>query len=75
LINNYPVYWNNYFVYNKEKPKVIMYKNGINFNFIPEKSNMSEEYIQLVIRAINESIMNTNYFIKNYSSFLNLQTL
>jgi hypothetical protein len=75
LINNYPVYWNNYFVYNKEKPKVIMYKNGINFNFIPEKSNISEEYIQLVIRAINESIVNTNYFIKNYSSFLNLQTL
>jgi hypothetical protein len=70
LINNYPVYWNNYFLYDSKcKPTVIMYKNGINFNSTPE-SSMAEEYIQIVSRAINESIENTNYFIQTYKSFL-----
>ena len=69
LINNYPVYWNNYFVYDSENsPKVIMYKNGVNFNI--NNDTMIEDYIALVSRAINESIENTNYFIKNYKSFL-----
>jgi SAM-dependent methyltransferase len=66
LINNYPVYWNNYFLYDsKNKPTVIMYKNGVNFN-CTNKLTMVEEYIQLVTRAINESIENTNYFVKTY---------
>jgi len=66
LINNYPVYWNNYFLFGIKKPTVIMYKNGVNFN-CTGGSNMVEEYTQLVTRAINESIENTNYFIKTYN--------
>ena len=32
LINNYPVYWNNYFLYDSNrKPNIVMYKNGVNF--------------------------------------------
>ena len=67
LINNYPVYWNNYFLYDsKNKPTVIMYKNGVNFN-CTGKHTMVEEYIQLVTRAVNESIENTNYFIRTHN--------
>jgi ubiquinone/menaquinone biosynthesis C-methylase UbiE len=66
LINNYPVYWNNYFVFGAQKPTVIMYKNGVNFNCTAQ-GTMAEEYIQLVTRAINESIENTNYFIRTYN--------
>jgi hypothetical protein len=66
LINNYPVYWNNYFLFGIKKPTVIMYKNGVNFN-CTGGSNMVEEYTQLVTRAINESIENTNYFITTYN--------
>lgn len=64
LINNYPVYWNNYFIFtSKEKPKVIMYKNGVNFN--TKGLTMIDDYLALVNKAINESIQNTNYFIDN----------
>lgn len=65
LINNYPVYWNNYFLYDiNAKPTIVMYKNGVNFG---KNGNMKEEYIQLVIRAISESVENTNYFIHTYN--------
>jgi hypothetical protein len=40
-----------------------MYKNGVNFG---QNRNMTEEYIQLVVRAINESIKNTEYFVQTY---------
>jgi SAM-dependent methyltransferase len=64
LINNYPVYWNNYFLYDiNKKPTIVMYKNGVNFG---NKGSMVEEYIQLVVRAINESIKNTEYFVQTY---------
>ena len=61
LINNYPVYWNNYFIFGVTKPTIIMYKNGVNFTL----SNVTN-YIELVSRAVNESIENTNYFIRTY---------
>ena len=63
-INNFPVYWNNYFVFSLQ-PKVIMYKNGVNFN-IGSNGSMVQEYIALVRKAIWESIENTNYFIISY---------
>jgi hypothetical protein len=53
---NYPVYWNNYFLFDS--------KNGVNFNITG--GTMIEDYIQLVSRAMNESIENTNYFIQTY---------
>ena len=67
-INNYPVYWNNYFLFGVKKPTVIMYKNGVNFNCNSNNHTMIDEYIQLVTRAINESIANTNYFVKTYGA-------
>ena len=67
LINNFHIYWNNYFIFS-EKPNVIMYKNGVNFN--TKNGNIVEEYIVLVGRAINESIQNTNYFINKYKIFI-----
>ena len=67
LINNYPIYWNNYFIYNaSNKPKVIMYKNGVNFNI--KNTTMIEEYLYLIGRAVNESIENTNYFIRMHNN-------
>jgi SAM-dependent methyltransferase len=63
LLNKYPVYWNNYFIFTKP-PTIIMYKNGVNFN--ENMYKMVEDYFMLVNRAINESIANTNYFIKHY---------
>jgi len=41
-----------------------MYKNGVNFN--TKNGDFIKEYIELIYRAINESIENTNYFINNY---------
>ena len=41
-----------------------MYKNGVNFNITGR--TMIEDYIQLVSKAMNESIENTNYFIQTY---------
>ena len=67
IINNYPVYWNNYFIFNKKiPPKIIMYKNGINFNN-GSGNGFLHEYIALVNMAVNESIQNTNYFINKHS--------
>lgn len=69
LINNYPVYWNNYFLYDVTKnPTVIMYKNGVNFN--TKNGDFIKEYVELVTRAVNESIQNTNYFIMTYKCLL-----
>jgi cellulose synthase/poly-beta-1,6-N-acetylglucosamine synthase-like glycosyltransferase len=40
-------------------PNIIMYKNGVNMNIM-------EDYIGLINRAVNESLINTNYFITNF---------
>ena len=61
LVNNHPIYWNNYFIWKEDhKPKITMYKNGVNYNL------NYENYINLLTIAIDTSIKNTNYFIKNY---------
>jgi SAM-dependent methyltransferase len=65
IINNYPVYWNNYFIFNTtNQPKIIMYKQGVNFNMNSDNKPMFQEYYELIQRSINESVENTNYFIK-----------
>ena len=65
LINNNSIYWNNYFIYNvKNIPKIIMYKNGINFNSTGGK--IIEDYNKLINQAVNVSIQNTHYFVSNY---------
>ena len=64
IVNNYPLYWNNYFIWKKDTiPKIIMYKNGINFRL---GINRNKDYINLVNSAISQSINNTNYFMKHY---------
>ena len=65
MINNNPIYWNNYFIWKDKTPKVIMYKNGVNFGL---KNNMITDYIDLLYEAINTSIQNTVYFMINYNS-------
>lgn len=64
LINNNPVYWNNYFIWKDKTPKVIMYKNGVNFGV---KKHIIYDYIELLYEAINASIQNTDYFVINYN--------
>lgn len=65
LLEN-PFYWNNYFLWeNGVTPKVVMYKNGINFN-IQKNSNIIDDYINLITEGINTSISNTNYFINTF---------
>ncbi len=60
---------NNYFIFNGlNKPNIIIYKNSVNFNL---NNDIIEDYLALINKAIDESIQNTNYFIKNYKSFLN----
>ena len=64
IINYNPIYWNNYFIWKDKIPKLIMYKNGVNFgvnNFIVN------DYIDLLYEAINASIQNTDYFVINYN--------
>ena len=69
LLNNYPVYWNNYILYNSQnKPKVIMYKNGVNMSKNGE--TLISDYVTLINRAINETIDNTNYFIQTYQHLI-----
>jgi len=61
IVNNYPIYWNNYFIWKDRKPKIKMYKNGINFDLT------FESYANLLNEAVNESIKNTNFLVKNYN--------
>ncbi len=55
-------YWNNYFLWNNKKPKIIVYKNGVNFGL---NNNFIEDYIKLLLIGVNKSIENTNKFIEN----------
>ena len=58
IANNYPVYWNNYYMWNEtnQKPKVFVYRNGVNFEII-------KDYFNLIMEAILCSFENTNHFI------------
>jgi hypothetical protein len=64
IINNHHIYWNNYFIWKDETPKIIMYKNGVNFGVT---NHMITDYNDLLYEAINTSIQNTDYFIINYN--------
>jgi hypothetical protein len=59
IINNYPMYWNNYFIWKDKEPRITMYKNGVNFILT------EENYVNLLKTAVNVSFKNTNYFISN----------
>jgi hypothetical protein len=62
LLNHYPVYWNNYYVWNSIKPpKIVVYRNGVNMN-------IDTDYIRLITEAISSSIQYTNDFIRALST-------
>jgi hypothetical protein len=69
LLNNYPVYWNTYYIWNEKtnNPTIIMYKNGVNIGL---NNNLVEDYVRLISSASQTTIRSTNYFINNYKSFL-----
>lgn len=57
LLNKYPVYWNNYYIWDETRsPKIIVYRNGINME-------IRSDYLRLLQVAIMSSIEYTNYFI------------
>jgi predicted SAM-dependent methyltransferase len=64
VINNYCVYWNNYFIWNEKrgKPTIInLMKNKELYNGSPDN------FMKLLSDAIIISFKNTNYFINNYA--------
>lgn len=61
LLNNYPVYWNNYYFWDNSRPaNIVIYRNDINFQ-------LYKDYARLLNDAINSSIEYTNIFIKYLS--------
>lgn len=58
ICNNYPIYWNTYYLWNPDKPpKIHIYRHGINFN-------INNDYGKLIFDAILASIKYTNHFIQ-----------
>jgi SAM-dependent methyltransferase len=57
LLNNYSVYWNNYYIWDsKNPPKIIVYRNGINFG-------VGTDFEKLINKAVMSSIEYTNKII------------
>ena len=56
ILNRYPVYWNNYFLFDQNS-KIVIYKNGVNMDII-------KDYKSIIETAIKQSFLNTNQFIK-----------
>jgi hypothetical protein len=54
IANNYPIYWNNYILWDKPMQTVI-YRNGVNME-------IRKDYANLLNRAVSESIESTNRF-------------
>lgn len=62
LLNNYSVYWNNYFFWNQSsQPNIIVYRNEINFNMT--------QYESLLNTAIFKSMEYTNHFINKFKQY------
>lgn len=60
ILNKYPMNWNNCFIWKDREPKIVMYKNIINYKLTPLT------YMNIVNKAIETSIENNKYFITNY---------
>ena len=60
IANKYPVYWNNYYMWNDtdKNPNVFVYKNGVNFD-------INKDYCNILYEAIVSSFDNTHNFIKS----------
>jgi SAM-dependent methyltransferase len=60
-LNNDKFLWNNYYIFDENnKPKIFVYRNGVNFKISDVNS-----YTNLINTAITKSINYTNIFIKN----------
>ena len=66
VLNNFPVYWNTYYVWTSitNKPKIVMYKNGVNIH------NLLDDYSKIINSMFETIIKSTNYFIKNYPHYI-----
>jgi len=63
IVNKYPVYWNNYYVWNEnETPKIFIYRNGVNFT-------IRTDYLTLINEAITKSFEYTNYIINKINTY------
>ena len=60
IANTYPVYWNNYYLWDdlNNLPNVFVYKNGVNFV-------VQTDYAPLLYEAIMSSFENTQHFINS----------
>ncbi len=57
MLNNYPVYWNNYYMWNDSSPpNIFVYRNEVNFNIM-------KDYTTILMKAIDSTIEYTNHFI------------
>jgi hypothetical protein len=64
LLSNYPVFWNNYYIWDsKNPPNIFVYRNEVNFNII-------NDYSSLINKAIYSYIEYTEHFISNYINIL-----
>ena len=64
ILNNYPLYWNNYYIWDENNPpNIIMYRNGIDFLFT-KSEYITVTYTDLLQIGINESIKYTNHFLE-----------
>jgi hypothetical protein len=62
IANDYPVYWNNYFLWDKKRgePTIVFYGNR-EYPF-----DIIKDYGTLITKALQESIENTNYFVSTF---------
>jgi SAM-dependent methyltransferase len=63
ILNNYSVYWNNYYIWDEgTKPNIFVYRNEINFKVLAD-------YAKLLNIAIQKSYEYTNYFINKTNEY------
>jgi hypothetical protein len=59
VANNYPVYWNNYYLWDdKNPPKINVYRHGINLD-------IHKDYARLLLEAVQKSMEYTRAFISS----------
>jgi len=57
LLNKYPIYWNNYYMWNENtNPEYIIYKHDYNFD-------IRNNYDKIIYGSFDETIKNTNIYI------------
>ena len=58
ILNNYPIYWNTYYMWDESKP--------IKIRFIKLVSETFRVYVRILMEAIENSILSTNKFVQKY---------